>query len=532
MAMENGSRTATQNRTETFGRNATTEQSIARVPPAASSGQSAEFDAQVEGELAESIVLKGDISGLSPRAKADYYLYLCRTLGLNPATQPIQFIRLNGKDVAYVTRGATDQLAKRERLNRRIIDGPKIITMEGTKLAYAVCEATLPNGRVEVSVATLALATLDMILMKVETKAKRRATLSILGLGMLDEVEVADIPASQRGTPYDIDQNPPRRLGLQGLRDDLDQCDAGPIALDTLRAIVGDHYAALAAEAGEAIEAAHSECRVRCPVGMLGKLKECFDAHGRALAEQRRAEHAAQSAECEVEVPIAAEHPAVTALREALDVAKSLDAVVSVWRQAGGEVKTLDEGDKFNAWTLAVEAVARINATTCEAADVALRGALAGPKGDGPKGTRKPATKPAADAQGSSAEAAPSAGPQARAPHPESAPYVAADGATAWAARVARYTNTIELRRSWERHVPAYRAAGVLEARRAVSVARLQALASIDDEGIAQRVLDDAERAADAAARVTSTARRTGRSEVTVRREARDAAERTLRKVA
>lgn len=234
----------------------------------------------------------------------------------------------------------------------------------------------------------------------------------------------------------------------------------------------------------------------------------------------------------EVEVLIHAEHPAVTALREALDVAKSLDAVVAVWRQAGGEVKTLDEGEKFNAWTLAVEAVARINATTCEAADVALRGALAGPKGDGPKGTRKPATKPAADAQGSSAEAAPSAGPQARAPHPESAPYVAADGAEAWAARVARYTNTIELRRSWERHVPAFRAAGVLEARRAVSVARLQALASIDDEGIAQRVLDDAERAADAAARVTSTARRTGRSEISVRREARDAAERPLRKVA
>ncbi len=217
------------------------------------------------------------------------------------------------------------------------------------------------------------------------------------------------------------------------------------------------------------------------------------------------------------------------ALRDAGDAAK----VIACWREARDEVKSLPEKDAKGCFDALVARWAQLMPTDAYGvAEHAVREALKSPP-DGPKpGTRKPATKPAADAQGSSAEAAPSAGPQARAPHPESAPYVAADGAEAWAARVARYTNTIELRRSWERHAPAFRAAGVLEARRAVSVARLQALASIDDEGIAQRVLDDAERAADAAARVTSTARRTGRSEISVRREARDAAERTLRKVA
>jgi hypothetical protein len=35
-------------------------------------------------------------------------------------------------------------------------------------------------------------------LMKAETKAKRRATLSLCGLGMLDETEVSDIPADQK----------------------------------------------------------------------------------------------------------------------------------------------------------------------------------------------------------------------------------------------------------------------------------------------------------------------------------------------
>jgi hypothetical protein len=38
-------------------------------------------------------------------------------------------------------------------------------------------------------------------LMKAETKAKRRATLSICGLGFLDETEVEDIPASAKDSP-------------------------------------------------------------------------------------------------------------------------------------------------------------------------------------------------------------------------------------------------------------------------------------------------------------------------------------------
>ncbi len=491
-------------------------------------------DAALDGRIAESLVIRGDVSGLSPKDRALFYVKLCAQLGLNPMTQPLQMLKLNGREILYPTRGATDQLASNHRINREIIEGPLVRDFAGTKLGYCVCRATHPNGRVETAVASLPVSgDIAMLPMKLETKAKRRATLSILGLGMLDEVEVESIPSREKSAAEPID------LALAGtatpldyLRDDLRSVSTP----EGIRASYETHAREIAEmdEDGSAIRTARTFCHDAVVAHGFGTSRKDTDrilGKGTLPVVSLPPMIAAPEPR-EVEVLIAAEHPAVTALREALDVAKSLDAVVAVWRQAGGEVKTLDEGEKFNAWTLAVEAVARINATTCEAADVALRAALAGPKGDGPKGTRKPATKPAADAQGSSAEAAPSAGPQARAPHPESAPYVAADGAEAWAARVARYTNTVELRRSYERHVPAFRAAGVLEARRAVSVARLQALASIDDEAVAQRVLDDAERAADAAARVTSTARRTGRSEITVRREARDAEERLMKKVA
>lgn len=155
----------------------------------------ATLDAHTLGRVVESLVLRGDMSGLNPAARAQHYISMCNGLGLNPASKPFEYLRLNGKEILYATRGATDQLAALHRVNREIIDGPKVIDLAGTKLVYAVCRATLPNGRVETATATVPLADPINVLMKAETKAKRRATLSILGLGLLDEMELETIPA-------------------------------------------------------------------------------------------------------------------------------------------------------------------------------------------------------------------------------------------------------------------------------------------------------------------------------------------------
>ena len=149
--------------------------------------------------VVESLVVRGDISQLSTADRSQYYLRMCASLGLNPTTQPLAFLKLNGKEVLYATRGATDQLAAMHRLNREIIDGPRVIDLAGTKLVYAVCRATHPNGRVETAVATVPFVDPVNVLMKAETKCKRRATLSILGLGLLDEMEIETIAASARG---------------------------------------------------------------------------------------------------------------------------------------------------------------------------------------------------------------------------------------------------------------------------------------------------------------------------------------------
>ena len=145
----------------------------------------------------ESLVLRGDISGLTADQKVQHYLGMCRILGLDPATQPLAYLRLSGKEVLYVTRGATDRLAAMHGLNREIIDGPRVMDLAGTKLVYAVCRATLPGGRYETATATVPLTDPVNVLMKCETKCKRRATLAILGLGLLDETETETIPGAE-----------------------------------------------------------------------------------------------------------------------------------------------------------------------------------------------------------------------------------------------------------------------------------------------------------------------------------------------
>jgi len=155
-----------------------------------------------EARAIESFVTRGDWSQLAPQDRARAYVQVCAQHGLNALSQPFAFLRLNGKEVLYATRGATDQLAAKHGITREIIDGPKIVDIAGTKVALCTARATLPTGRSETGTATLPVADPVNLYMKLETKAKRRATIALLGLAMLDETELATIPdRSQADAP-------------------------------------------------------------------------------------------------------------------------------------------------------------------------------------------------------------------------------------------------------------------------------------------------------------------------------------------
>lgn len=142
------------------------------------------------------IVSSGDLKGLSPEQRAQYYLYRCRQEGLNPASQPFTYLVLNGKGVLYGNKTAADQL--REVHGISIVD--KKIVDDGE---YITVEITVQNreGRQDFDIGSVFVGAAKGVersnaLMKAITKAKRRATYSICGTGVLDETEVETIVGS------------------------------------------------------------------------------------------------------------------------------------------------------------------------------------------------------------------------------------------------------------------------------------------------------------------------------------------------
>ncbi len=153
----------------------------------------------------EKVTIGGDLSPLTTEERVEYYAKVCESLGLNALTKPFDYIKLSGKLVLYVTRGATDQLRSINNVSVSITDRQNI---DGVYVVTAA--ATTPEGRSDESTGAVAIENLrgDALcnaLMKAETKAKRRVTLSICGLGWLDETETETIQA--RGSLVD---QPPR----------------------------------------------------------------------------------------------------------------------------------------------------------------------------------------------------------------------------------------------------------------------------------------------------------------------------------
>jgi len=147
-----------------------------------------------DANLITDLILHGDMKRLGAAQKVEYYTRFCESLGLNPLTQPFQYIVLNGKERLYATKDATEQLRK--------IHGVSITSVDGKQVGdvYVVtAKGHDKTGRTDSSTGVVTIGTLkgDALanaLMKAETKAKRRLTLSICGLGMLDETELETIP--------------------------------------------------------------------------------------------------------------------------------------------------------------------------------------------------------------------------------------------------------------------------------------------------------------------------------------------------
>lgn len=153
----------------------------------------------------EELLVKGNLGQFNDQERVAYINKVCDSLGLNPLTRPFEFLTLQGKTVMYAKKDCTDQLRKIHGVSIRVT---KQEILDG--LLFITVEATDKTGRTDSDVGVLNISGLkgDAMAnasMKCLTKAKRRVTLSICGLGILDESELDTVPTPHMDTPMAIE---------------------------------------------------------------------------------------------------------------------------------------------------------------------------------------------------------------------------------------------------------------------------------------------------------------------------------------
>jgi predicted phosphohydrolase len=172
----------------------------------------------------EKVLIQGDLSSLTSSERVKYLQLVCTSLGLNPLTKPFDYIVLNGKLTLYAKRDCTEQLRKIHEVSiaitsREVVQDCYIVT----------AKATDKTGRSDESIGAVDIAglkgeKLSNAMMKAETKAKRRVTLSICGMGMLDETEVSSVLSTPSMTD---DSSPAQQLHALCKEAEIDSIEFG-----------------------------------------------------------------------------------------------------------------------------------------------------------------------------------------------------------------------------------------------------------------------------------------------------------------
>lgn len=141
---------------------------------------------QAKLDAIERLLAEGDLACLDKSGRLEYMRSMCKLLGISMLGAPFDFIKLNGKVQMYANAKSGAQLRAVYKISCKItmrerVDGLYVVTGDFTD----------KTGRTDsaigaVNIKGLAGEALANAMMKAETKCKRRGTLSIAGLGMLD----------------------------------------------------------------------------------------------------------------------------------------------------------------------------------------------------------------------------------------------------------------------------------------------------------------------------------------------------------
>lgn len=232
---------------------------------------------QASEKAVHELLSSGNFDKLDGPARAAFLLALCDSLGLNPATQPFEFVRLSGKLTLYAKKDCAEQMRK--------IHGVSVEKVEQSSedgLHSTTVWVRDSSGRTDcdvgiVSIKGLSGESLANARMKSLTKAKRRATLSICGLGCLLEDEFDTI--RDKISPVELELQPvtvsykKEKLAAVGREDAIVDTPSVDQALELIQA------------ADSAKRLAEIAQQISASIKDPEKLRQCRTAFNKRLAE-------------------------------------------------------------------------------------------------------------------------------------------------------------------------------------------------------------------------------------------------------
>ena len=153
----------------------------------------------------ENVLINGDLAKLSENDRVFYYNKVCESVGLNPLTRPFEYIKLNNKLTLYAKRDCADQLRQLHGVSIKVIERGEV---DGQYEVHVAAQDK--HGRTDEDIGAVPVGGLrgearSNAIAKAMTKAKRRVTLSICGLGLLDETEASDVIGTN-DISYNLDE--------------------------------------------------------------------------------------------------------------------------------------------------------------------------------------------------------------------------------------------------------------------------------------------------------------------------------------
>lgn len=172
----------------------------------------------------QAFVLDGDLSSVPRDKRAAIYVALCSYIGVDPIERPFLIFKDKKREVLYAARSCTSALCRSRGISRELLS-VATETLAGHEIIVAKARATIVStGRHDEATGAVPVLVEDRewderarkmvslgwrkpnpdeasnAVMKAETKAKRRAVLDLVGLGIPDESEVATIRDARTAT--------------------------------------------------------------------------------------------------------------------------------------------------------------------------------------------------------------------------------------------------------------------------------------------------------------------------------------------